>query len=421
VQVKVLLVSGITRGTTEVEVNAVFSEFGPVEAIRITPDGTRAYVEYFTADQAQQALSICDGQKNILRIGDSLVTVQMANLGPTANAQGGPMAHAALQAAQWAVASEHVSALQNTEQQRQQAVVQEPKPLPEWPTPFDEGGMSYRMDPKSGLYFEDKSGYYFDYAKKLYYSTVKEKYYKYENKTFVDCEAPVTQTKEKPKSDPKKDKAKKGLLSFSISGSLTSQLSGDKMEIPAANSNHENFSKPVTAAKSAKALAASSRKSKEITKNIQQWNSNQKKLSDKPICLLCRRKFPSLEKLKKHEQKSEMHKENLRKQKLGISKPISVAEPKTVQQATKAAEAAGYIDRAGERRKTFGQDTKPLGRSMIQRDINRMETPLYVAEEDNKGVNLLKAMGWKEGEGLGRNNDGIAAPIGLDGKVQNAQ
>mmetsp|Transcript_1481 Transcript_1481/g.2267 ORF Transcript_1481/g.2267 Transcript_1481/m.2267 type:complete len:117 (+) Transcript_1481:64-414(+) len=116
-----------------------------------------------------------------------------------------------------------------------------------------------------------------------------------------------------------------------------------------------------------------------------------------------------------------MHKENLRKQKLGISKPISVAEPKTVQQATKAAEAAGYIDRAGERRKTFGQDTKPLGRSMIQRDINRMETPLYVAEEDNKGVNLLKAMGWKEGEGLGRNNDGIAAPIGLDGKVQNAQ
>lgn len=34
------------------------------------------------------------------------------------------------------------------------------------------------------------------------------------------------------------------------------------------------------------------------------------------ICYLCQRKFPSEEKLKFHEMKSELHKQNLEKQKL---------------------------------------------------------------------------------------------------------
>ena len=32
-------------------------------------------------------------------------------------------------------------------------------------------------------------------------------------------------------------------------------------------------------------------------------------------------------------------------------------------------------------------------------------------DDSNKGSRLLKAMGWKEGQGLGKNNAGITAPV----------
>lgn len=155
---------------------------------------------------------------------------------------------------------------------------------------------------------------------------------------------------------------------------------------------------------------------KEMEKQIQMWKSNQKKLSDtatQPICLLCRRKFATHEKLKLHCEKSELHQENLRKRRQGAL-PISIAAPKTVVQATKAATAAGYVDRAGDRRKMFGQESKhgPMfDRSKGAEEVDRIETPLHVAETDNKGSKLLKMMGWKEGRGLGRTGDGITAPI----------
>jgi hypothetical protein len=40
--------------------------------------------------------------------------------------------------------------------------------------------------------------------------------------------------------------------------------------------------------------------------------------------------------------------------------------------------------------------------------------------ESNVGFKLMKGMGWKEGEGLGRDSDGITAPIGVEMRAERA-
>jgi len=43
-----------------------------------------------------------------------------------------------------------------------------------------------------------------------------------------------------------------------------------------------------------------------------------------------------------------------------------------------------------------------------------------LGEENNVGSKLLKMMGWKEGEGLGRNSSGMTAPIEVELRSERA-
>ena len=135
-----------------------------------------------------------------------------------------------------------------------------------------------------------------------------------------------------------------------------------------------------------------------LDSNLKQWS---KVKQYKPICTLCRRKFASEEKLERHVKLSELHKKNLALQKgntpAGLGKPISTAAPKSVAAATKAATAAGYRDRAGDRRKLFGQEKG--AEDTREHTVDKAEHPIYLTEEENTGTKLLKAMGWKEGQG----------------------
>ena len=154
----------------------------------------------------------------------------------------------------------------------------------------------------------------------------------------------------------------------------------------------------------------------------------------KPICRLCRRKFASEAKLEKHVRLSALHKRNLELQKgkapADLGKPISTAAPKSVAAATKAATAAGYRDRAGDRRKLFGMEKG--AEDSRERKVDKAEHPIYVTEEENAGTKLLKAMGWKEGQGemptqraellltdmavgLGKDGKGMVTPLRVDG------
>ncbi|KAL1472840.1 hypothetical protein MTO96_039066 [Rhipicephalus appendiculatus] len=133
----------------------------------------------------------------------------------------------------------------------------------------------------------------------------------------------------------------------------------------------------------------------------------------KLACLLCKRQFPSREVLSKHVQLSGLHKQNL--ETLRLSK------------GSGGAEGQAYRDRARERRLKYGQPEPPAAGTM--RDKTARPTPAIQSYEeptkqgigeDNIGNKMLKAMGWSEGQGLGKTNAGTTNIVEVQRRVASA-
>mmetsp|Transcript_7525 Transcript_7525/g.33507 ORF Transcript_7525/g.33507 Transcript_7525/m.33507 type:complete len:631 (+) Transcript_7525:581-2473(+) len=107
---------------------------------------------------------------------------------------------------------------------------------------------------------------------------------------------------------------------------------------------------------------------------------------EKVICSLCRRGFKSMDTAQRHEKESALHKQNL--------------EEKLKQQKL-------YRDRAAERRSMFPQEEIPQGKEQRPQQRHTAAQPEAPDDDEppqeapNVGNKLLKAMGWKEGKGLG--------------------
>ncbi|KAF9964831.1 hypothetical protein BGZ70_005843 [Mortierella alpina] len=176
-------------------------------------------------------------------------------------------------------------------------------------------------------------------------------------------------------------------------------------------------------------------------------------------CLLCQRRLKTLQDLRKHQELSDLHKKNLQdpqavlnalKKSRGIVSTTSGIATHSESSSsginvggavTKHDEEPKYRDRAAERRQIFGQPDYPLpptpsGRDRdygggggggsrfggggrgggFQHDVVIPEQPTKDGiKEDNIGNRLLKSMGWKEGQGLGKDGAGIKAPIEASG------
>ena len=174
-------------------------------------------------------------------------------------------------------------------------------------------------------------------------------------------------------------------------------------------------------------------------------------------CLLCQRKLKTVQDLRKHQALSDLHKKNLEdpqavqaalrkargvssssssssSNEYGASATNSTASSISASSATlntlptNVDDEPKYRDRAAERRQTFGQPEYPLPPTPAGRDYGGRhnsyrggygDLEVIIPEqptkdgikEDNIGNRLLKSMGWKEGQGLGKDGDGIKAPI----------
>ena len=75
-----------------------------------------------------------------------------------------------------------------------------------------------------------------------------------------------------------------------------------------------------------------------------------------------------------------------------------------------------YRDRAKERREKHGISAPPLREHEKATSSASMaqSAPEKPIGRKNVGNKLMQAMGWKEGEGLGRSKQGITAPISVN-------
>lgn len=127
------------------------------------------------------------------------------------------------------------------------------------------------------------------------------------------------------------------------------------------------------------------------------------------VLQLCRRKFNSIEVLRKHETMSKLHLENLAKSRQ--NKEAVAAEHRERDRAAMAA-------REKREREAATQEAEAKRQRLAEAAASSkpaQEAKAAAALEQGIGGKLLKMMGWKSGEGLGKRSTGITAPISASG------
>ncbi|XP_022081359.1 RNA-binding protein 5-like [Acanthaster planci] len=197
----------------------------------------------------------------------------------------------------------------------------------------------------------------------------------------ADTKATVQQVLQKQTSDPGQGLSRTGIVA-SYGGGSDSEPEPEIRPAPATINPIAATSTGTTAASTVDALT--------------DWA--------KLICLLCKRQFPSREILVKHQQFSELHKQNLE----------TLRQESQELRDQEAIEADyHYRDRAKERREKFGVDEAPPKKKFrAPKPPVPFEEPTKEGlKEDNIGNQMLQKMGWNKGTGLGRKQQGRTDPI----------
>ncbi|NXB35058.1 RBM6 protein, partial [Eulacestoma nigropectus] len=136
------------------------------------------------------------------------------------------------------------------------------------------------------------------------------------------------------------------------------------------------------------------RKAKASDDKLTDWN--------KLACLLCRRQFPNKEVLIKHQQLSNLHKQNLE-----IHMKIKRSEQELAYLEKREREGR-HKDKGNDRREKFQQmDSPERKRLRYDRDSESDYDPRL--DSNNKGNRMVQSPGWKKG--FGYNQQGTASPV----------
>ncbi|KAF0692661.1 Aste57867_16276 [Aphanomyces stellatus] len=397
--------------TSNVSKGFGFVEFASVEyaADALATVGTEFY---YANALVRVSYAVDSGHASGLRVlGPSFTRTRrsLANSLVVGGATAQALAQAALEAAQWSV-SHTMSAPQPTDldvnallASAAAGVTTTPNaPRKEFPLSFEEAGGSFVFVSDNGLYYDTTSMFYYDPTSKIYYNSYMGTYFTYNNATFEPYDPPlpvddrVAAALVPSKDASNKASKKKAAISFGIKPvSKTTPLSAT----PLVNT----LPVPSMAAPAA-TVAVKKKHADEIAKWSQQQktdpsaaaaatpSTDQVSMDAGPaICLLCRRKFNSTAQLRKHEQLSDLHKQNL-------------AKAKQTKDSLRVKETVDVTPQA------YVHVPPP-----VPVDAARVDKPLD--DQANIGGKMLKSMGWKSGEGLGKKGTGITAPVTAVGKT----
>ncbi len=313
-----------------------------------------------------------------------------------------------------------------------------------WPLCFEAHGSVFVLDTRSGMFYESVSDFFYDPKSKLYYGNKQGAYFQYDpvGRNFINVSENKPETKggtgdevvdsvEAPLPEVKKASITINLKTKSLTSSKAPKKSKkedgtvkDKANIVIAP---EEVAVP-----------------KKHAVNIEKWSERQIEIRQhenedefkrgggddntkivatvkgEPICLLCRRRFSSLDKLRHHEEVSNLHKENLAKQAAQPEKSVTdfTAQPPIVSSST-------YVDRAEQRRQLHQVNDMNANsirilnsdlHSIISAETNLSDTSNVAAtkkinnnigtlDESNIGHQMLQKLGWKSGNTLGRKTE----------------
>ncbi|XP_060898978.1 RNA-binding protein 5 isoform X1 [Labrus mixtus] len=323
---------------------------------------------------------------------------------------------------------------------------------------------TYQYDESSGYYYDPQTGLYYDPNTHYYYNSQTQQYLYWdgEKQTYVPASADATaglnenaaagskeakegkDKKEKPKSKTAQQIAKDmerwaktlNKQKENFKGSFQPISQEERKEAAAADAGFILFEKkqtggfdrlmpevlrgpeeePTTSSANSSKLglvAAYSGDSDPEEGGASEVDGveGQDKMTDwsKLACLLCRRQFPNKEGLIRHQQLSDLHKKNLE-----VLRRSKMTEAELEELERKETELK-YRDRAAERREKYGIPEPPAPKKKKFNQpapvINYEQPTKDGLNSDNIGNKMLQAMGWKEGKGLGRNQQGITTPI----------
>ncbi|NXL17095.1 RBM5 protein, partial [Setophaga kirtlandii] len=317
---------------------------------------------------------------------------------------------------------------------------------------------TYQYDESSGYYYDPITGLYYDPNSQYYYNALTQQYLYWdgEKETYMPAAEGVTyqqtatttttkevkEKKEKPKSKTAqqvKDRMALHRSAYGIQpGSQQAVLSLNTVyrETPALHpvfcglkikgkelceqtTLHFRLLKTWSAGQRRGLVAAYSGDSDNDEDLLERMENEEEKLTDwkKMACLLCRRQFPNKDALIRHQQLSDLHKQNM-----DIYRRSKLSEQELEALELREREMK-YRDRAAERREKYGipEPPEPKRKKVYDAGTVNYEQPTKDGlDNSNIGNKMLQAMGWREGSGLGRKCQGITAPIEAQVRMRGA-
>jgi len=331
------------------------------------------------------------------------------------------------------------------------------------------------LDPTSGYYFDPGTSYYWDIAKQLYYDGVHSRYLTWDvtSNTYVEVDLAAEEkkrekqakleeakriAKEMAKFEKKQRKLKESKAASNVASAATaakestSKVASATSDVgagagaEAGGTSAPTSMLPVASAGAGSADAYSDAESGHSSQDDEgeipleaslllqysmpgadQWEGAVKRGHVRPdgsICMLCRTRLGTAEKLQKHTAKSKLHLGNLEKEKARILSSLSDEQSERYDEMRRR---GSYRDRAADRRKMHGGSKRKAKKEVWKAANPRPEVPVRVVQptkqgigSSNLGFKMLKSMGWSESSGLGKESQGITAPIEAKQHVRGA-